>query len=297
MKPILRLFLFLALVPTLTQAQTPTTTTTAPTKGQRIFSTGHSFHFGFPAILDAMAKSAGIKDSTIVGISSIGGSKVIQHVENKQAQAALKAGEVDVLMTTPIYLPDPGIEQFAQAGLDHNPNFRLTVMEFWLPFDQYEPRNYIKGPDHLNPPAKVDHNAATPEKLKVIHERYFKEMDELVTTTNQKLGKPVVLVVPVGQAVIALREAIAAGKAPGLDSQEDLFTDTLGHPRPPLTILMAYCHYAVIYQKSPIGLPIPKELAKTKEPEGLNHLLQEIAWEAVTHHPLSGVRAEAKPAH
>ena len=267
------------------------------TRGQRIFSTGHSFHFGFAPILDEMAKSAGFADDTIVGISSIGGSRVVQHWGGKAVQAALSAGTVDVLMTTPIYLPDPGIEQFAQLGFDHNPNFRLTLMEFWLPYDHYEPRNYSHGPpgsptEHLGPPAKVDHNAATGDGLRKAHERYFKEMDELVETINKKLGKPAILVVPVGQAVIALREKIMAGKAPALTSQEELFTDVLGHPKSPLTIMMGYCHYAVIFRKSPIGLPVPKALKASGDIEGLNRLLQELAWDAVIHHPLSGVKAD-----
>jgi len=267
------------------------------TRGQRVFSTGHSFHAGFAPILDEMAKSAGFSDNTIVGTSNIGGSKVIQHVAGKPVQAALAAGTVDALMTTPIYLPDPGVEQFAQLGIEHNANFRLTMMEFWLPFDQYEPRNYSNGPpgsatEHVKAPAKVDHNAATGDGLRNIHERYFKEMDDLVATLNKKLGKQVVLVVPVGQAVIALRERIMAGKSPELKSQEDLFTDVLGHPKPPLTVMMGYCHYAVVFRRNPVGLPVPKALKAQGEVDGLNRLLQELAWDAVIHHPLSGVKAD-----
>jgi len=39
-------------------------------------------------------------------------------------------------------------------------------------------------------------------------------------------------------------------------------------------------------------LPVPAVLAKMKLPEEekLNRLLQEIAWESVTTHPLSGVK-------
>jgi enterochelin esterase-like enzyme/sugar lactone lactonase YvrE len=270
----------------------------APTgTGQRIFSTGHSFHSGFPPILDEMARSAGFKDQAIVGVSNIGGSKVAQHVGGKAVTAQLTAGNVDVLMTTPIYLPDPGIEQFAELGLAHQPAFRLTMMEFWLPFDNYEPRNYTSGPkgsptEHVNPP-QVDHNAASGEGLRKIHKRYFDEMDAHAIAVNRKLGRQVVLVVPVGQAVIALRERIIAGRAAGLKTQEDLFTDQLGHPKPPLTILMGYCHYAVIYRQSPVGLPVPKQLAAGARTEDLNRLLQELAWDAVIHHPLSGVTAGA----
>ena len=75
-------------------------------------------------------------------------------------------------------------------------------------------------------------------------------------------------VVPVGQAVLALREKIIAGQAPGLKAQEDLFTDALGHPKPPLQALVTYCHYAVIYRKSPVGLPPPSALAQDQEPGG-----------------------------
>jgi len=267
----------------------------AITRGQHLFSTGHSFHFGFPAILDAIAKSAGFADSAVVGISSIGGSRVIQHVANKEAQAALANGSVDVLMCTPIYLPDPGIEQFAQIGSKVNPAFRMTVMEFWLPYDNYEPRNYTNGPAgsataHVNPP-KVDHDAATVAELRRIHQRYVAEMDQEVTRVNTALGRTVVYVVPVGQAVISLREKIIAGQAPGLTRQWDLFTDELGHPKPPLTVMMGWCHYAVIYRKSPLGLPAPKELGTSPTSEALNRLLQELAWDAVCHHPLSGVGA------
>ena len=56
--------------------------------------------------------------------------------------------------------------------------------------------------------------------------------------------------------------------------------------------LVAYCNYAVIYRRSPVGLPVPEVLKRAKlgdQEEKLNRLLQELAWEAVTQHPLSGV--------
>jgi len=270
-------------------------------KGQRFFSTGHSFHFGFPAILDEISKSGGYTDSTIAGISSIGGSRAIQHVNSKPVNDALAAGQVDVLMMTPIYLPDPGIEKFAELGVKGNPNIRLTMMEFWLPFDNYEPRNYSRGPagsptEYIKPPATVDHNAATIEGLRKIHQRYFDEMDEHVRAVNKKMEKQVVFVVPAGQAVLTLREKIIAGKAPGLKVQRDLFTDNLGHPKPVLSVLMGYLHYAVIYRKNPVGLPAPKVLKVDDDVNALNQLLQEIAWDAAIHHPLSGVTLEAQGA-
>ncbi len=267
------------------------------TKGQRLFFCGHSFHFHVPAMLDEIGKSAGFADQVIVGKSMIGGSKAIQHWnvkdEANEAKKALLAGMVDVLTTTPIYLPDEGMEKFAQLGLEHNHDYRETVQEFWLPFDQYEPHFY--DAPKIPKPAHVDHNAATGDGLRAMHARYFKEMDELIAAINTKLGRQVLFVVPMGQAVIALREKIIAGQAPGLKTQEDLFTDPLGHPKPALQAMITYAHYAVIYRKSPVGLPVPQVLAQMKLPAeqttGLNRLLQEVAWDAVVHHPLSGVKA------
>ncbi|MFT5322938.1 MAG: hypothetical protein ACI8P0_000783 [Planctomycetaceae bacterium] len=100
-------------------------------------------------------------------------------------------------------------------------------------------------------------------------------------------------IAPAPQALIALREKIIAGKAPGLKSQEDLFTDALGHGTAPLKALVAYVDYATIYRRSPVGLPVPAILKQAKlgeNEQALNRLLQELAWDAVVAHPLSGLK-------
>jgi hypothetical protein len=263
---------------------------TAVDRGQRVFTCGHSFHVFVPGILADMAKGAGIKSHTMVGRSSIGGSRVIQHwnvaEEKNKAKEALRAGKVDVLTLSPIFLPDEGIERFAKLAREHNPKVRVTVQEFWLPFDRLD--------GHTTRPKTVDHDAPTVAFLKKEHEPYFQSMDEHVRDLNKKLGQEVVFVVPVGQAVIALREKILAGEAPGLKKQSDLFTDANGHAKPPLQALAAYCHFAVIYRRTPVGLPVPPVLAGSDDKERLNRLLQELAWDAVTHHALSGVKEVTK---
>jgi hypothetical protein len=256
-------------------------------KGQRVLSAGHSFHVFMPSILRDIVQGAEIKDHVQVDVQSIGGSRVIQHWdladEKNKAKAALKTGTVDTLTLSPIYLPDEGIANFTKLALEHNPAVRVTIQEFWLPYDVY---------DLSRKKVEVDRNALTGEELRKRHEPYFKSMDDHVRELNQKHEKPVLFVVPVGQAVIALREKVIAGQAPGIKTQEDLFTDAIGHVRAPIQVLTAYCHFAVIYRRTPVGLPVPAALAKAKLPEEdkLNRLLQELAWEAAAGHPLSGVR-------
>jgi hypothetical protein len=265
--------------------------TTPIDKGQCVFVCGHSFHVFIGGPLGEMAQAAGIKDHKLVGVQFLGGSRTLQHWnlpdDKNKAKEALKTGEVDVLTLSPIQQPDEGVENFVKLGLKCNPHIRVTVQASWAAWDA-DNREFPKGAKD-----EVDRNK-TPEELQKIHAGYFKTVDDQVASLNKELGTPVVFVVPVGQAVVALRSKIYAGKAAGLKSQADLFADAIGHGTPPLQALAAYCHYAVIYRRSPVGLPMPEVLKKAKNPawdDDLNKLLQEIAWAAVTSHPLSGVTA------
>jgi len=264
---------------------------TAPiTTGLRVFTCGNSFHAWFvPYVLADMAQKAGIEGHVIVGVSKIGGSQAIQHWnvpdDKNEAKAALIAGKVDVLTLACMLHPDDGIEKFTRLAYEHNPNIRVTIQEFWIPGDIFE----WPLP---NGKSVLDFDASTVDSLKALHAPYFKEMDDYVAALNAKLGKQVLFVVPAGQAVMALRTKIIAGEVPAFAKQSDLFKDAIGHPQPPLEALVSYCNFAVVYRRSPVGLPIPDCMAHANNPkwnDELNRLLQQIAWDAVMHNPLTGV--------
>jgi len=121
-----------------------------------------------------------------------------------------------------------------------------------------------------------------------------KQVETLNGEYAPKYGRPVVLLVPVGDAVIRLRERVARGEVPGIAGQSNLFRDNLGHGLAPITVLTAYCHLAVIYGRDPRGLPVPdalKEFGLGDNTEKINRILQDVAWEAVTAEPLSGVKS------
>lgn len=261
------------------------------TNGLRIATCGHSFHVFTYRQVEEMALAAGLKHE-LAGLSSIGGSTVLKHwavpEEKSAVKQVLKAGKADVLTLSPIWLPDEAIEQFVKLGIEHNPALRITVQEYWMPNDEYEPVY------PLQTRKKVDHNATDIVKLRDATLRYAKDIEDLVRGINQRLGNDAVLIVPVGMAAVTLREKILKGEAPGLKQQGDLFRDTWGHAQPPLQILSSYCHYAVIYRKSPVGLPIPSTFKPLKDMSDddkakLNTLLQQIAWDTVSTHPMSGV--------
>jgi hypothetical protein len=108
-----------------------------------------------------------------------------------------------------------------------------------------------------------------------------KTMEEQIAKLNQDLGSEVVKLIPVNDAVFALRELVVQGKVPGVTQQTDLFKDDIGHPTPPLALLVTYCHLAAIYGKSPIGLPVPGSLKENPQAEALVKVLQEVALGAV----------------
>lgn len=286
--PVAVLFFCLAVTPSCVLAQElrPSITT-----GQRVATCGHSFHVFTYRQVDEIAKSAGLKHQ-LAGLSSIGGSTVQKHWDVPEEKSAvkqvLKAGGADVLTLSPIWLPDEAIEQFVKLGIEHNPALRITVQEYWMPNDEYEPVY------PLQTKKKVDHNATDLVKLRDATQRYAKDIEDYVKGINQRLGKGAVLIVPVGMAAVTLREKIVKGEAPGLKQQSELFRDNWGHAQLPLQILSSYCHFAVIYRKSPVGLPVPVAFRTLKDVSDddkakLNALLQQIAWDAVRAHPMSGV--------
>lgn len=257
-------------------------------KGQRVFTAGHSLLMYMPPVLAEVAAAAKVEGHVQAGMQSIGGSQVIRHWElpdeKNTVKPALSGGAVDVLMLSPIYLPDEGIEKLVMLGAQHNPDIRVLVQEFWIPYD--DPTVLKAGAG----PKVVDRDSRTMDELRAMHAAYFQSMDDHASALNTKLAKGTVFIVPVGQAVMALRGKIIAREAPGITKQSALFTDGLGHAQPVVKVLATYCHFAVIYRRSPIGLPVPTMLASQPEAEKLNRLLQELAWEAVTAHPLSGLK-------
>lgn len=259
----------------------------APPPGLKVLTAGHSFHVWMPPLVAEMAKAAGIQGHEQLAVSSIGGSQVIQHwnlpPEKNKAKPLLASGKAELFTMAPTFLPDPGIENFVKLGLEHNPRLRFTLQQNWVPYE--DPAIWLSR----ERPKSVDRNGKTVAQLRAMHDPYFAMIEGHVKELNARIPGARIAVVPSGEAVLGLRAKVIAGEAPGIRTQGELFTDVLGHPGPQIRVLSAYCHYAVMYRRSPVGLPVVSQLTKLPEAEKLNRLLQEIAWKAVTEHPLSGV--------
>jgi hypothetical protein len=259
--------------------------------GPSVFVCAHSFMIFTATLLPPLVESAGIGYQD-AGKQMIGGSRVLQHWnlpdEKNRAKATLNEGRVDVLTVSPHHLlPDEGIDNFTKLGLAKNPKLRVLVQASWPGRDGQLDKDFTNE----------KRNEATVESLRSMHESYHaiwvKALEAQVRALNATVGHEAVHIVPAGDAVYALRQHILAGTAPGLTKQTDLFRDPLGHPQPPLAALVTYCHFATIYGRSPVGLPVPAGLKDNPKAGELNLLLQKIAWEAVTRYSMSGVNADA----
>jgi hypothetical protein len=282
-------FALLAVVPSLFAADRPTATP----KGQRIFIAGHSFHIPIVSPLGQIAKSAGI-DQTLAGTQSIGGSTTTQHWERADemntAKQAIKAGKVDVLTLSPHHklMPDPAIDKFVDLVLENNPQGRVLLQASWMLSDG-QSKGFTTASRDTADPAEL---RKTWESLYYVPLR--KQVKSINDAHAQKLRRPVVLIVPAGEALLRLRERVAKGEVPGIAKQSDLYRDASGHGGPPMGVLTAYCHFAVIYGRSPVGLPVPDTLKAANLGENtakVNRILQECAWESVASEPASGVKS------
>lgn len=211
---------------------------------------------------------------------------------------AIASGTVDVLLLSSCWKgPDPAIESFTRLLLAHNAAGRVLVMASWPGYD-------LPSPNRITDNAQRD--GIKVADIRAGYAPYYRSLQAHLAGLNATLAADkttgdardqAVFLVPIGPAVISLRERIAQGKVPGITRQSELFSDALGHPRWRVKLLAGYCEFAVIYRRSPVGLPMPElpgcfVKAKDTAPAwsaALNRVLQEVAWEAVQQEPLCGL--------
>ena len=204
--------------------------------------------------------------------------------EGVDARAELAKGETEVLiLTEAIPLAEhlrwndtPGaIAAFAELARAGNPDVRVFVYETW----------------HSRSGAVVegDANSALPWR-----ERLVADLPQWEGALRAS-GADVALI-PAGQAMARLADAVAAGAVPGVVSMEAFFSDDI-HLSDKGRYFVALVHLAAITGQSPEGLPAQMTRSwKSREAviaDDLASVLQRIAWEAVRDYaPAEGAASE-----
>lgn len=283
-------------------ASTPDSPNTAqpsdPAAGRRMFYASHSLMWDVPGPLAEMAAAYGIKDHSL-SIQRMGFSRTQQFWDQPEAQSqakqALGTGQIDDFVMSPMDMPDQGVEEFVKLGILNHPQMRFFVQNNWAGFnnDGQKARQSMK----LMMSGKLKQwDQTTEEDLKTLNTECERAFESQVKQINERIGREVLFIIPTSQANSELRAKIIRKEFPGLERQSQLFLDQIGHPTAPLVALNAYLHFATLYGRSPVGLPIPTILKNANNPawdDTFNKALQDLAWNTVIHYPLSGVKPPA----
>ena len=255
----------------------------------RTFYTGHSFA-GAPANwLGLLAKQAGIEGYENLGRQALGASRVIDHWNladaRNTAKAAILKGGVDILTLSPnMQMPDEGIDLLVDLALKHNPDIRILVQGSWMTWDGLGKDGITNAERDTRPVSEI-------------RDRTAKHMEEIRTqlrATNARIGREVCTLIPVGTAVVRLRELIVEGALPGFAKPSQLFVDDLGHTTAAIHQLCAYLYFSAVFHRDPREVPGLGNNGWTKamgtpHPD-LGPLLKKIAWETTQAEALGGLQ-------
>lgn len=207
------------------------------------------------------------------------------HDHFRPAAEALDTGDYPVVVLTEMVELGDAIRYFdspehlalwAKRIRAARPDARIYLYETWHRLD--DPRGFL---------TRIDEDRATLWEGTLL--RQAKAIE----------GVGTIHVIPGGQVKAAVVRAIEAGTVPGLTQRQDLFgTNPDGSPDPIHfndlgAYLMALTHYAVIYHRSPVGLPATVRRADgtavTPIAPDTAAVLQRIVWDVVTGYAATGV--------
>jgi hypothetical protein len=272
-----------------------------PTDGSlRIVGTGHSFMAPGYKTFPIIARMSGLKQPqplTHTGGGMTGSARYIWEHENGIFQfdgqplpkllASIANAKWDAMMWGPYYNDQP--EYYAcwiDFCLKYNPEMKFFIADAWPQLEQFQRKP--KSEDDLTYKAiaklGTERNTATAKIVGELNRRYPNK----------------VFVMPTSDAMVLAVREYHEGNLPGIEGihkavggkERSLWRDQLGHLGPGLDALEGYVFYATLYGKSPEAIEAPMTgPAKTPFPgPELDKVFRKIAWEAVSNHPLSGVK-------
>jgi len=203
------------------------------------------------------------------------------HAFYQDAHEAVKAGTLDALVITEAveirasikHMESPQmLHNWANAAWDAKADTRVYFYETWHHLDDSE--GWLE---------RLDRDLG----------QYWEGQILRPALNMQDTPRPI-YVIPGGQVMAKLaREIEATGGLGPLKTRQDLFKDTI-HFNDYGAYLMALTHYAVLYQRSPVGLPSQLNKADGMPAQSLDPQaaarMQELVWEVVTGYAPTGVR-------
>lgn len=208
------------------------------------------------------------------------------HHAFRPAREAVASGEYDALVLTEMVEIKDAIRyhdsatytnMWADAARAANPTATIYLYETW---------------HHLNDQAGWLHRLDNDLVTQWVGHLLYPDLQQAGT------GRPIRLI-PAGQVMAAVVRKIETAPVGGLSSREDFFArsdsgklDTI-HVNDLGAYLVALTHYAVLYGRSPVGLPHELRKANGKPAQAPTleaaQMMQETVWEVVTSLRMTGV--------
>lgn len=191
----------------------------------------------------------------------------------------LERGDIDVYVygahPTPIESWRPNtLPLLVATGPKHNPNFRVQFQMPWLVGDG---RQGVTSAEQFND-TDLDAMQAAMDGLRKAQEAWADEV-------NAKAGRRGLILVPLGDAMLALRKMIKAGKFPGVVNHAEVFRgDIMPHQGALAGQLGQYMHFAALYRMSPEGLDLKTDFTPEQ-----TAILKKLAWDTVSKYPYAGI--------
>lgn len=205
------------------------------------------------------------------------------HPQFRDPHEALASGEYDaVVVTEAVEIrdsiryqnPQEYLRNFALFAWAGNPGARVYLYETWHNLD--DPEGWL-------------------DRLDRDLDRYWEGDILRRALAHRSVDRPI-HVIPGGQVMAAfVRRIEAAGGVGPIRSRTDLFDDTI-HFNDYGAYLIALTHYAVLYGRTPIGLPhalrrADGSAAADPGPEAAR-VMQEVVWQVVRDYPPTGVAGD-----
>lgn len=257
----------------------------APEGPLSVFFMGHSLiAHDMPAMLAQLSAEGHHSDSQLGWGAELqahwGDGDLDGLYQDREAHDAVQSGDYDVLVMTEKVSIESSIKyhdswyylsEWAAKAQAANPDIRLYMYETWHGLNVEE--GWLE---------RLDTDLAKNWEGEII--------DRALATG--KIDGPI-YVIPGGQVMAAVAREIEAGGIDGLATRQDLFDDTI-HFNSIGAYLMAVTHYAVLYGRSPVGLPFNLVNAKDERvpmpSDKAARRMQEIVWDVVTGYTRTGVR-------
>ena len=189
----------------------------------------------------------------------------------------------------------PHAKKFIDLALPKSPDVQVYVYQRWPRRKEKEKKNPSAGYEDFDYEKQWlrKYNAGKWDGSNETRD-YFERLTRALRAAYPDMEHPV-LMVPVGDVLLELDKRAKAGKVPGLEGVEEFYADGI-HFNNVGAFVVGTTFYSTMFRRDPRGSDAgPYGRGKSDKDREITRefakAVQEVVWDVVSDHPLSGVKA------